>query len=1095
MKKLFLFISVLFFASMANAAVPTITVDGDKSEWAEVPMLSEPGAWPMLKVIPAADAEMGSNALVYMMENTEDFDPTWAKYPKVFIDKDYNGATHTIDAYWAFDAMGLEYSATTGVQVGDNWVSFPRAVSADNKVFEIGFPATYITDLESKFGFAMYYNSGAWFCPDRSEPAVNAFSPKNGFLYKTRSYATVDGTTHLTTANVYAHPSIGEVGEYVDFGLRDNGYDTIRWAAFPINLTQPAVYDVTTNVTTTNGWKFEFWLVDVATNAIVAHIDAPSSNISSSETSYTFGKLDLTSVPAGKYMLKVKNRTAYSTVKLNSIDLTYAGGAPVAIPGTLNIDDVILSNEAWVDKSGAVDSILFTARGSEGHNSVNYVKWKVNVTTAAWYNFKANVFRPDGSQRYEIKVLSNDENTELISNSLTGMPTGLASINSGNVFLEEGIYTIKIRNTYDYAKSRLLSVESEYIGGVVQAMPGTTNINDAWFSEEGTRADGKISFPESTIQDGWVKWNVSFASAATYRVNLTLNSGNSKHYTIALQDANGNDVVTPLDKSGGDKGTPATLEMGEMTVPAGNYILKVTNATQWSDAELISVQFVYEGGAVVTVPAEELVGNEAVLVNAGKLKVSKLANGDLLYGDNSEPLGEYVYWNIHATKGGKMNVTANVVAPGEGDPSGHQFLVELFSDLNEAALATTAESSQTDATGARALPAINIPAAGDYIVKLTNQTQWSSAILHSLEFEYVGGDLITLPAALNANDALFSDKAFADGGEIYFTPDAEHQNLFGQWAKWNVKVAAEGTFLFTLNVSSTNSQTYKMTILDGETEVDAYEEHPSSGSQTIKHYFNLAAGNYTVKVENTYSWSNGHVVSLAVTQPSLITIDEAAENNDILVANYYDGSKDIQINRTIVAGMYNTICLPFDVDNAQLPTIFGSDVELKQMNSAELAGDVLNLMFEDATSIYRGTPYLIKTSNDVVDPIFVNVIVKAKVAAQTSGTNADFIGNFIKSEVPAGENNLFLGPNDLLYFSETATPIKGMRAYFQVKGVSNPSQAIKHARIVMNGQVATDIELVNGQELKAKSQKLIENGQLVIIRDGIRYNAMGIVIK
>jgi hypothetical protein len=308
-----------------------------------------------------------------------------------------------------------------------------------------------------------------------------------------------------------------------------------------------------------------------------------------------------------------------------------------------------------------------------------------------------------------------------------------------------------------------------------------------------------------------------------------------------------------------------------------------------------------------------------------------------------------------------------------------------------------------------------------------------------------------------------------------------------------VKVAAEGTFLFTLNVSSTNSQTYKMTILDGETEVDAYEEHPSSGSQTIKHYFNLAAGNYTVKVENTYSWSNGHVVSLAVTQPSLITIDEAAENNDILVANYYDGSKDIQINRTIVAGMYNTICLPFDVENAQLKAIFGSDVELKQMSSAELDGNVLNLIFEDATSIYRGTPYLIKTSSDVVDPIFVNVIVKAKVAAQTSGTNADFIGNFIKSEVPAGENNLFLGPDNLLYFSQNATPIKGMRAYFQVKGVSNPSQAIKHARIVMNGQVATDISLVNAEQVNSK--KMIENGQLVIIRDGVRYNAMGIMMK
>ena len=865
------------------------------------------------------------------------------------------------------------------------------------------------------------------------------------------------------------------------------GHNLEEWVKWAIEISEAGYYDFTANTYRASSQKFEITLLNQDESAVLISNDNGGSSIGSGNASISTGKINLAK---GIYVLRVRNIYQYAESRLLNAVVTYKGGKAVAVPGTLSFDDVILSDEAWIDKSGAVDSLLFTARGSEGHNSANFAKWKVNVATAGAYNFKANVYRPDGSQRYEIKVLSNDENTELISNSLTGMPTGLASINSGIVYLEQGTYTVKVRNTYDYAKSRLLSVQAEYIGGAVQAMPGTTNIADAWFSSNGTRADGKISFPGSTIQDGWVKWNVSFASAATYKVNLNLNSGNGKNMTVALQDADGNDVVAPLNNDGDAKGSPVALEMGEMTVPAGNYILKVTNATQWSDAEVISVQFVYEGGAVVNVPAEELVGTEAVLVNAGKLKVSKLANGDLKYGDNGNPLQEYVYWNIHATKSGIMNVTANVVAPSEGDPSGHNFLVELFADLNEAALATTAEPSQTDATGARALPAIEIPAAGDYIVKLTNQTPWSSAILHSLEFEYVGGDLITIPATLNANDALFSEKAFADAGEIYFSPNASSQNVLGQWAKWNVKVAAAGTFLFTLNVTSDNSQSYKMTIMDGETEVDSHDENPGSGDKTIKHYFNLAAGNYTVKVENTKSWSHGHVVSLVVTEPELLVIDEMAETNAAFAAYDHDGNTyDIQINRTIVADMYNTICLPFSVGESQLKAIFGSDVKLKQMSSAELSGDVLNLIFEDATSIYRGTPYLIKTSSNVVNPVFTNVEIKAKVAASTSGTNADFIGSFIAGEVPAGEDNLFLGPNDLLYFSQTATPIKGMRAYFQVKGVANPSQAIKRARIVTKENNATAIELVNSEK---QTLKTIKNGQLIIIRDGVQYNVMGI---
>ena len=85
--------------------------------------------------------------------------------------------------------------------------------------------------------------------------------------------------------------------------------------------------------------------------------------------------------------------------------------------------------------------------------------------------------------------------------------------------------------------------------------------------------------------------------------------------------------------------------------------------------------------------------------------------------------------------------------------------------------------------------------------------------------------------------------------------------------------------------------------------------------------------------------------------------------------------------------------------------------------------------------------------------------------------------------------------NDLLYFSEAATTIKGMRAYFQIHDV--PSGApIRQARIVEQGNVVTALEFANGewQEIKSANGtiKTIENGQLILIRDGKRYNVMGV---
>ena len=163
------------------------------------------------------------------------------------------------------------------------------------------------------------------------------------------------------------------------------------------------------------------------------------------------------------------------------------------------------------------------------------------------------------------------------------------------------------------------------------------------------------------------------------------------------------------------------------------------------------------------------------------------------------------------------------------------------------------------------------------------------------------------------------------------------------------------------------------------------------------------------------------------------------------------------------------------------------------MTSAELEGNTLNLIFANASSFIAGKPYLIKPVDDVENPIIPQHGIHNYTTNHTvSCTNADFIGSFVAGEVPAGEDNLFLGPNNLLYFSETATPIKGTRAYFQLKGIPHPQQAIKHARIVKGTQVITAIDLVDADN---NAVKTIENGQIIIIRDGIRYNVMGVKLQ
>ena len=782
---------------------------------------------------------------------------------------------------------------------------------------------------------------------------------------------------------------------------------------------------------------------------------------------------------AGDYTIILSNSMVNSGAIIDKITLTYAGGAVVDIPSTLNINDAI-HNGTVID--GAItfaDATTGTAQWNVAMAADAYVNIATTIKNQYGHNITIEVFEEDG-------VTPVDQVSEG-GNKYTKDAEGLL-INLGGIYLKAGNYVVKYSNATSGSDAKLVNVAITYVGGNVQNMPGTTDIDDAWFSDNGTRADGKIAFPENTL--GWAKWNINVASAGTYDVTVNIQNQYGHNFTVEFLKE-GESTPISIDEGGTKYGHDATLypvEVGSIALEAGNYEMKVSNAI--GDAALLSVTLAYAGGAAIdlskTTPASLLANADAILSSDWTIEDGKIVHAE------SKALTGWAKWNVDCANDGNYNVTVNI-----SSDNGHGVRVEVFEDENDPAIYTLDEASATKyTTGDLAVDLGNIALdKKEYVVKVSNTVSSSHVQIASIVITYQNGARATLPAAFDFADGMLSAKAHITEGELWFNTIGD-SNPVGQWAKWNVKVANAGTFLFTMNVNSSNGQSYKISILDGETEIDAFESASlGSGEKTVKHYFNLAAGNYTVMLENTYSWSQGHIVSLVVTEPEgLITIDEMAEDNSVLVEYDHNGTHDIQLNRTIVAGMYNTICLPFDVSDATLKAVFGSDVELKQMSSAELEGDVLNLIFNDATTgIYRGTPYLIKTSSNVENPIFADIEIKAKVATATSGTNADFIGTFIKSEVPAGENNLFLGPNDLLYFSQTATPIKGMRAYFQIKGVSNPAQAIKHARIVAHGQVVTSIDLVN--DVNEGTVKTIENGQLIIIKNGIRYNVMGVKLQ
>ena len=224
--------------------------------------------------------------------------------------------------------------------------------------------------------------------------------------------------------------------------------------------------------------------------------------------------------------------------------------------------------------------------------------------------------------------------------------------------------------------------------------------------------------------------------------------------------------------------------------------------------------------------------------------------------------------------------------------------------------------------------------------------------------------------------------------------------------------------------------------------------------------------------------------------------------------NTYDGQTidELIIDRPVLNNMYNTLCLPFDMNAAQIAASSLNGVEIREFTGASVEGTTLNLSVGDpVNAVVAGRPYFVKYSaasqldNLHFEDVTINNALLDNMAVTFDGVT--FKGTFTPFVMPNGLNfqggYLFLGQNNQLFWPNTSNPLKQFRAYFYVDVESStPGNAPKYrgmpARIVEGKNVATGVE--NAQSAN-QSTKVIVNGQLIIIKNDVRYNAQGQIVK
>ena len=183
--------------------------------------------------------------------------------------------------------------------------------------------------------------------------------------------------------------------------------------------------------------------------------------------------------------------------------------------------------------------------------------------------------------------------------------------------------------------------------------------------------------------------------------------------------------------------------------------------------------------------------------------------------------------------------------------------------------------------------------------------------------------------------------------------------------------------------------------------------------------------------------------------PASISLADNADNSTTINTAYGFLANVTLSGRTLYKdGAWNTLCLPFSVDNFTGTPLEGATV--KTLASTDFSGGTLTMNFtEDLTGIEAGKPYIVKWADGtgIENPVFNGVIIRG-VTANVETDYVDFVGCYSPVGIYTEEKtNLYLGANNTLYYpTASGFKVNACRGYFQLKQGLTAGEAANGAR-------------------------------------------------
>lgn len=227
-----------------------------------------------------------------------------------------------------------------------------------------------------------------------------------------------------------------------------------------------------------------------------------------------------------------------------------------------------------------------------------------------------------------------------------------------------------------------------------------------------------------------------------------------------------------------------------------------------------------------------------------------------------------------------------------------------------------------------------------------------------------------------------------------------------------------------------------------------------------------------------------------VTETSSNVLNEASINTFVA-----QSTVDVQLKRSLSPEHWNSFCVPFAISEDVIAEKFGAGTQICTFGS--MNGNVMN--FKASTTIEAGKPYIVKPTQEVVDPTFTGVNIVASDPVK-SGENGFFMqGTYgAKTDLTTDGTNLFLGEGNKFYKPAGATTarMKGLRAFFIVPqgtnlaalraNIDGATTAIDELTTVVEQPADNRIYNLQGQFVGTSFEGLhgvyVQNGKKVLVK-------------